>query len=1636
MTLIVVFTALSCERDTFWIETGVGRVGTGKPVEVLINFEVPKSEVEAVTRSLTEEQEHIVNDIYILVFEKNDDTEDKKLFGKYYAIDEINRTTFSEIKGDWVSVEQKIVEDEGGTYTGKYKGSGVNSTNGTIKVSAIDGECYIYALANVGADLTGSDVSLAAVAVNEPHKAATKSLRKKLDEIEKREDLLNLQVHLMSDLLGGDVLQRDVPNLLFSGGWSRWQNKEGESYHDEGYVNIAASGSPVGESGDIDLTDSGMIYLRALISQISFKIDWNTDIIEDFKPESWQVIHVPTRSWLMDHGDAAASKLYDEIAFTSSQVNTTMMQTEGSFQFQFYMYENHKDARNISNDNSEKSFWYGLNSLKSSYSTWLHGDNNLYINDDAEATSIANYYINNFGSSLTQTLKDGKALPKLHTVYGYLDEPDESKYTPGARNADYLAYGAAVEAMKPENVYTKKTDGINYDLTDVEALEVLNNYLGQLGISIPTNTDIYKKEGDSSYPNYYRPYMYNTAVRAYCMYVGSRPPRQGDNTGMGYEELMNPDYDYETDPNHGPKFSTGYGGDVQAQKAMVVDLQAYNKGRLAFYPLESDYTTDAYNTALAAYTAAITPDGTGKTPNEKAATQFIYAKRELELKRNTNNKVLMNQAGDYNFMPYYGGDQLTQSSPSTVNAEASGWEYEADGGKWLKNQYDSKKFVYVEPKATYVVIKGRLRFKHQVRYVDSEGNYVTENDGNATGVEKGIFITNYAAGYDRRNDLLKSQEILFHDGYADVTYTIHLGYVDNDPEDFTVKRNTKYVYHVTINNVNSIYTNVEGYADTKLNPIGPDYHVKRQPGADGYLNLAKGNVYNTDAHYNQFNFMLTKAGLENFYFEIHTPWSDITADGLNEDIETLLLDPRYTLDSDTYKNSDLYKTKYANNPDFNWFLFRPAWDQTGMMEEIADETSLETRLEQLKKTRPTVKYRGDPHEDDCPIWNLFDFMWVMKKLVNDAMSGNLYEEKFACSVNGVEFNGDTKLPFLLDAAYVERLKGVDPPQPMTSDQKAVLGPINRMFYTVYVNEYYYEQAPNGQNWDDGLPYWTKFVNQPSRYINFGYRGVDASSTYKGYIPSPDGQSGVMTTQFTVVQSSIQTFYNTEVSVGDVTSILGSNPYVALGLEHSNETYDARWTDRYTTIPSTGLDVKNGWLNAKKWIVDTNTRWSTYVSDKVYDEKSALIQPNDPDGLNGIMNNVTMIRSDNLISDVTRMKSGNETSFAASDNPYLAGAIRMCMNRNRDENGDGKIDEYELKWYLPTSAQLSLSSMCHYSLYDPLFNYNDHYIEQYKDAQRLLPSSGGDIHGKYFFTYHFLGSDYSTLTSEEMMNTPRYNNSGAWASRPHDMRCVRNLGGTKQTHTVNVYDSSGNPTGSTITYIQDYPGASPVDVYVYDREDKEFSFRFLDSRSIRKTYYPQELPMPHYQYSKTNLPYRQFKVAKNLVLIQREKAYFILDDKVDAGDDYQHVFGMNKCHDYSEELDEVDKGSWRIPNMAELAIMEMCLRDARNTNGKLDDFGVNAWFFNTVNNNTAQLFSCTSWNYTGPWGRLLGIRYDAIDGWDIYSSDPSTWASLTKEQSYGSSHRTDVDIMFRCVKDLHNVSSIYKTYDGSTSEGFN
>ena len=99
--------------------------------------------------------------------------------------------------------------------------------------------------------------------------------------------------------------------------------------------------------------------------------------------------------------------------------------------------------------------------------------------------------------------------------------------------------------------------------------------------------------------------------------------------------------------------------------------------------------------------------------------------------------------------------------------------------------------------------------------------------------------------------------------FADVRYVIHLGYVNNVASDFKSERNTRYTYTVKVQDVNNIVLEVESKQET-------------QPGAEGDVVDAQEKVVQLDCHYHTFILGFTKSQMQDFHFQIKTPFNTYT----------------------------------------------------------------------------------------------------------------------------------------------------------------------------------------------------------------------------------------------------------------------------------------------------------------------------------------------------------------------------------------------------------------------------------------------------------------------------------------------------------------------------------------------------------------------------------------------------------------------------------------------------------------------------------------------------------------------------------------------------------------------------------------
>lgn len=309
--------------------------------------------------------------------------------------------------------------------------------------------------------------------------------------------------------------------------------------------------------------------------------------------------------------------------------------------------------------------------------------------------------------------------------------------------------------------------------------------------------------------------------------------------------------------------------------------------------------------------------------------------------------------------------------------------------------------------------------------------------------------------------------------------------------------------------------------------------------------------------------------------------------------------------------------------------------------------------------------------------------------------------------------------------------------------------------------------------------------------------------------------------FNISQRSIKTFYDLSVE----------NPF---GIEQIEETAA---TSKYE---GTGNDSDNGYANNPAYSSSsifgvTKYSWSDYIS-------------------NGFNGHVQM----------------------AKDN-----AEYQCLSRNRDENGDGKIDGEELKWYLPSVNQ------CTYYWFGMNSLSEDARIELIDRKENSYWTST-KAHAKWWAAE---GSAYG----------PNDRSS-------NKVRCVRSLK----------------------TY-----NAATTDVSVYDATNRVVTMKGMDEKSVRAAGTVTGEYATHYRGSELDVLPSSFQIAtRNL---QRR------DTLGTTGTTYatevkftnEDMKNPNKssCASYFEAADGSDKGKWRVPNEEELTLILKWLRDDNNYGGK-------------------------------------------------------------------------------------------------------
>ena len=684
--------------------------------------------------------------------------------------------------------------------------------------------------------------------------------------------------------------------------------------------------------------------------------------------------------------------------------------------------------------------------------------------------------------------------------------------------------------------------------------------------------------------------------------------------------------------------------------------------------------------------------------------------------------------------------------------------------------------------------------------VDNKGIYTAlcGDSGNetmnncATFVELRCTVVYTDPGLDDLNGSQPDEPTIYY-RKADAVYTIHLGGIGNDWNDFTHRRNHKYTYNVTVVDVETI----------KVEAEAEEIEDEEKPGTEGVVSDVTNPAFDLDAHYGVFNISLSNAertlssqennGNTAMPFRMEVYYND----------ERIIIDQRNIKDFDKKDNSN------RSEKLWQWVEFRPT---------INSQT--------LAEYQPY----GSPDKKTFRVNELSDV------------------ENYP-GTNGSKDKNET----------------------------------DQQWYTVFVNEYVYETSD-----DESKNNWVNYVNQSPRSCWIQITGAT----------SKDKESLYLKSKYMITQKSIQTFYDIPEGMEENADVNG------IGLEHENETFgfNLRWYD----VNYSNMSANNGRRNQLLYTPPESSYWNNYVDQTKlqvitnvnhdsfqYDLLTPGLLREGEDVPYYVPSVKTLPTGQNYDGDNTNWWTPLDSKHNINSTYYLR-IMDACMNRNRDNNGNGIIDRDEIRWYLPAASEIVDMVIGRNSLETPVMDYARN--ENLKTPQN--PGTSKPHHANTRF--HFATSNKRVLWAEEgvTVNDEKDGMSDNWNLSPWQVRCVRALG----THLSEYQDEEDMTPAFTVDNKE-----APTKIYP----------TYYDSKNMRS---PSLIPLqPHQETSTLNrLCDNGFEFKTKLIgdAIQ----YYTNDNDLKSNHDKKLNDANTKCqNEYGTE--------WRLPNMKEAALIKLALTAA-------------------------------------------------------------------------------------------------------------
>lgn len=419
-------------------------------------------------------------------------------------------------------------------------------------------------------------------------------------------------------------------------------------------------------------------------------------------------------------------------------------------------------------------------------------------------------------------------------------------------------------------------------------------------------------------------------------------------------------------------------------------------------------------------------------------------------------------------------------------------------------------------------------------------------------------------------------------------------------------------------------------------------------------------------------------------------------------------------------------------------------------------------------------------------------------------------------------------------------------------------------FTAFVNEYYYYEHPLTHA---EVTSWDVFVNKIPREM------IIAMSSKI----SADGNSSYSQVYSYITQRSMETFYNSR-----ATAING------FGIETYNETPLTQDGVNFTfgtakCTTSDGLSDKDGRSNQIALIgINQYNKWNYYIST----EK------------NGWFNSTN-----------TNHKEHKLSIDAYSNNEGQRGAYAACLSRNRDLNGNGTIDESEVRWFLPSvneylrigigssalsnAAQLYIGNKA--SLDDDIW-----YTGGNQTGDKNYVKANNLADGTLFYTSSI--DNHRTFWAVEKGSYGKDQQSWTANNSPKPIRCIRVLPTnitSVDTESDATYEPINDPSGLTTLKFKDR---------LVDRLYRNGVYTSLLSRH-------NEDGEPNFYSEGIFVASKNVKTTNNWG--EETNATFSLSEIIGYDSNGNEVPRTNPCKNHREGG---YSDGWRVPNLVELMAM--------------------------------------------------------------------------------------------------------------------